>query len=252
MDRNALSYLIKHELMRRKPTRVCRKWILLYAAVIAVGLVIAYVFLHVQIAFKPDALLFVIFVFPYLAFMQAYMMVTKEWKDGTHGWWLTLPYSRSVLLRSKYASAFIRVIQYGLIAFAATWLIAMLVHIIQGNISADTLFQFTMTETKTYLSMLILVPFMIGFGLFGSVLRVTPWKPLMPFVWMIYGLSANSISWVPAVILNNDGNSYFKFMQMPATGNIWLLFIGSLAVSCILGGIFLWAAVKLMNRQLSH
>jgi|GEM_PF-894210 len=250
MDRNAFSYLIKHELKRRRPTRVCRKWVAAYAAIAAVILISAYAFLHVQITFKPEVLLFIIYVFPYFAFMQAYMMVSKEFKEGTHGWWLTLPYSRGVLLRSKYVAALIRIIQYGLLAFAATWVITIFTQIVQGNLSADSLYQFTITESKTYLAMFILVPFMIGFGLFGSILRGTQWRPLLPLVWVTYGLSANAISWIPALVLNDDGNSPIELMQMPVSGTMWLLFIGSLAVSCALGGIFLWAAVKLMNRQL--
>ncbi|MFD0615982.1 ABC transporter permease subunit [Paenibacillus sp. GCM10027629] len=250
MDRNAFSYLIKHELMRRKPTRVCRKWVSIYAAIVSIAIICAYAFLHVQIAFKPEALLFIIYVFPYFAFMQAYMMVSREFKEGTHGWWLTLPYSRGMLLRSKYVAALIRIIQYGLIAFAATWVITILIQMVQGNLSVDSLSQFTTLESKTYLAMFTLVPFMIGFGLFGSILRGTQWRPLLPLVWVIYGLSANAMSWIPAVVLNDDGNSFFTFMQMPITEAEGLLFVAFLALSFLLGGVFLWAAVKLMNRQL--
>ncbi|WP_152395536.1 ABC transporter permease [Paenibacillus guangzhouensis] len=250
MNRNALSYLIKHELMRRRPTRMCRKWISIYAAIVAIILIGAYAFLHVQITFKPEVLLFIIYVFPYFAFMQAYMMVSREFKDGTHGWWLTLPYSRGVLLRSKYVAALIRIVQYGLLAFAATWAISVLSQMVQGNLSADSIFQFTTLEFKAYLAMFTLVPFMIGFGLFGSILRGTQWKPLLPLVWVIYGLSANAMSWIPAVVLNDDGHSFFTFMQMPITQAEGLMFVAFLALSFLAGGVFLWAAVKLMNRQL--
>lgn len=250
MNSNAFTYLIKHEFKIRNRNCRNRKWVGIYGLAIAAIIAIAYGFLHATIIFQPTTLLFFIFIIPYASFMRTLITVSKEWKDGTYGWWLTLPYSRGTLLRAKYFACGLWMVILGLIALAVTVVVGICTLWIQGNLEADEVLKFLQSVGIAYLFIYATVPFMLGFGIFGSIVRHSSWKPAMPLIWVCYGLSGNVLGWVPALMKGEDFN-FTNLYQMTGDGVTWMWFVVTLAGSCILGALMVWIASNIMKKQLT-
>lgn len=73
---------------------------------------IRFIFVLNIIATSPGISILVIFLFP---FNIAQKMLPAEWKNGTVGWWLSLPYSRKFLMAAKSMAGFSRFIKLLLI-----------------------------------------------------------------------------------------------------------------------------------------
>ncbi|OPA76137.1 hypothetical protein BVG16_18145 [Paenibacillus selenitireducens] len=251
MNRNALTYLIKHEFKFRRRNCRNRKWYGIYGLAVAALIAFAYNFLHATIIFQPTTLLFAVFIFPYAGFMRAMMTVSKEWKDGTYGWWLTLPYSRGTLLRAKYIASAMWMVIYGLIALAITAVVGILTMWIQAPLEADAIFEFLKLIGLAYLFMYSIMPFIMGFGIFGSIVRYSKWKPAMPLIWVSYGLSANLLSFVPALMSGEDNFDYTNMYQITGNSMTWLWLAVMLICSLIVGNLMVWIASNIMKKQLT-
>ncbi|MGZ9585539.1 ABC-2 transporter permease [Paenibacillus marinisediminis] len=250
MNSSTLTYLIKHEFKFRKRNCRNRKWIGFYGVAIAALIAIAYGFLHATIVFQPTTLLFFVFVFPYAGFMRAMMTVSKEWKDGTYGWWLTLPYSRGTLLRAKYIASGMWMVILGLSTLAVTVVVGICIMWIQGHLEADALSEFLSSVAIAYLFIYSTLPLMLGFGIFASIVRHSNWKPAMPLIWVCYGFSGNLLSWVPVLIIG-DNFDFTNLHQMIGDSMTWLWLVVMLATSCLIGALMMWIASKLMKKQLT-
>ena len=81
---------------------------------------------------------FTIFYLFYIPFGITLELLTREWKNGTVGWWLSLPYSRKLLLAAKSMAGFFRFIKLLLIFVIATAFLTILtinLHPDVGNIA---------------------------------------------------------------------------------------------------------------------
>ena len=60
-----------------------------------------------------------------IPFGNSIYLLNKEWKEGTTGWWLALPYTRVLLLSAKCVASFWRVLKVYAIFFAATQIMTL-------------------------------------------------------------------------------------------------------------------------------
>ncbi|MCY9515800.1 ABC transporter permease [Paenibacillus apiarius] len=245
MDTNALLYLVKDELKRRKSKKDHAKWRLFYLAAGIVLLLTVTAFFANKV--KPMGFMFITFGLPYMSFMLAYSLVKKEWKNGTLGWWLSLPYSRSTLILSKYAASLCVVF----LIFTAAWLITLFFYVYatiwQGSFEVAGLLSFMSGSSVWYLFVLAVIPFMNAFGLFTSIAGQSRLKPLTPLLWMIYGLSGNAIFWLPQT--TNRGEFWNTHIENGSIPFGPYEFAITVPVSIGLGAILLYCSAIMLKKQ---
>ncbi|MFD1676971.1 ABC transporter permease subunit [Alicyclobacillus fodiniaquatilis] len=184
--------LVKHDLRRRKRRNVARSktWVVLYGTVIAalVVIVATYVSLSGQRVDLTDAWVFT-YVLPFMSFGLTIGLLVHEWKDGTAGWWLSLPMSRLRLVTSKFVAALIRMILLVAAVYCATGLLILYTMVLEGNFNAHTAGQFLLTGLKYDGLFLCVCPFIAAFGVLIGVLTESRAKPIMPLIWLVFGCS---------------------------------------------------------------
>lgn len=245
MNTSTFLFLVKDEFRRRNSAKHSNKWWMFYvAAGILIGLIFAAVFAD---NLDPYGVMFMSFGFPYITFIIAFSIVIREWKNGTAGWWLTLPYPRRSLILSKYAASICTAVIMHVIFWVGAQLFVAYALILQGNFDFHSLAAFMKTSAIWYGVIMMVIPFMTAFGTLTGVVSRSRLKPLTPMLWIIYGLSGNSLFWVlesphlNKLQLTQNPNEIFT-VQSHEFGWIALAII-------LLSGILISAATVLMNKQ---
>lgn len=246
MDFRTFLFLMKDEFRRRGSGKSGNKWWMFYvAAGILIGLIFAAVFAD---NLDPYSIMFMSFGFPYITFVIAYSIVIREWKNGTFGWWLTLPYPRRSLILSKYAASICTAVIMHVIFWVGTQLFVAYALILKGNFDFYSLTAFMKTSAIWYGVIMMVIPFMAAFGTLTGVVSRSRLKPLTPMLWMLYGISGNSMFW----ILESPDLTILRLAR-----NVNEMFtvdsqvFGLIALGIILlSGILISAATVLMNKQL--
>lgn len=70
----------------------------------------------------------------YIPFSFTLEMMPREWKNGTVGWWLTLPYSRKLLIGAKSMAGYFRFIKLLLILFISGEYVTLLLLYLQPEV----------------------------------------------------------------------------------------------------------------------
>ncbi|MCO1602970.1 hypothetical protein [Desulfosporosinus nitroreducens] len=169
----------------------------------------------------------------------AILVVNKEWQEGTTGWWLALPYSRSLLLSAKWVASFWRVLKmYGI--FFATL-------VIMGSIYTSTLPVFfpkiqlldLLQACARDLSWLLIIsPFSITLGALMVILTRSYWIPGSLIIWVMFGLMTNLYA-AKALGLSPQKDSFVShsgqgFCFSINGSDFFTTFLISLAVSSLL------------------
>lgn len=194
METGTLRFLLRQELFwgPRSLKRNGQRWMWFYLGVIVVLLgAVATVFR----GFDPIYLAYSTFGLPYLAAMLMFSQLVREWKRGTIGWWLTLPYRRSRLLGAKYMASLVYLIGIILALYAGILLLAVYVTAIRGTGIAPILHLFRVYGVLTLLLTGVGPLFISLGGLIGAISR-SRLKPLQILMWGVFGIGGNSLGWM--------------------------------------------------------
>lgn len=117
---------------------------------------------------------------------------SKEWQEGTTGWWLTLPYSRTLLLCAKIVASFWRVLKMYAIFFGS----ALVMMIFYNLMLPDFLYHPQLLNLfRGYAIvlawLLVMSPLSILIGSLTLIIAKSYWAPAYYLSWIGLGLLAN-------------------------------------------------------------
>ena len=141
------------------------------------------------LSFVPVFLLFA-------AFILASSQISREWREQTISWWLTVPCSRSELLASKLLGALILLTKIAGISIVATALITLGWILVKPDIwTMPAISTAALMASKLYMLTIIVSPLALALGMFFAVLMRSRFKFLAPliiaFVGAAFGVGAN-------------------------------------------------------------
>lgn len=127
-----------------------------------------------------------------IPFGHSIYLLNKEWQAGTTGWWLTLPYSRSLLLSAKCVASFLHVIKDYAFILAIT-LIMMLVQYstLPNFIPHPQLLDMLQRCAKDLTWLLIISPISILLGTLIVIITRSHWINSSSLSWFWLGLLVN-------------------------------------------------------------
>lgn len=116
-------------------------------------------------------------------------LLNKEWQEGTTGWWLTLPYSRSLLLSAKCVASFLLV----LVIYAFTLAFTILVRFIKNSTQPAFVPDIQLLDTFQHFAkdltwMLMISPFSILLGALMVIIVRSHWVPKFSPFWGWVGI----------------------------------------------------------------
>lgn len=127
-----------------------------------------------------------------IPFANSSYLLNKEWQEGTTGWWLTLPYSRSFLLSAKCVASFLRVLKMYAILFATTQIMTLYNNSTRPNfLPHPQLLDVLQACAKDLTWLLIISPFSILLGALMVIITRSHWVPVSPLFWVSFGLLTN-------------------------------------------------------------
>jgi len=249
MDTRVWLFLTKDELTRKNPFKSTKKWWLVYGFICVLLLIAILTFLNANVNLRPEGFMYATFALPYLSFMMSFILVKREWKNGTIGWWLALPYSRSTLLAAKFTAGIIRTLVVLLIAWTGIQAIYLYTLLFQ-DLTLQDWFQFVQLSAEWFLLLLIYTPFMSAFGVLTAIITFSRLKPVVPLLWVIYGISGNALFFLAQLTSKNDepwGDVIQKFNNSGTNG---IIVAGFAVGSIVLAWILLALSTSVMNRKL--
>jgi ABC-2 type transport system permease protein len=205
-----------------------------------------YAGLTVTSSLDLDFVWFFTFGLPFAAFGNAIAQIVHEWKNGTVGWWLSLPYSRLQLIMAKFVATLIRTIIFFACFYAVISILGVYTIALHGPFSLGIAARFLVSGLKWFGLLLCVCPFAAAFGIFFGVLRESRAKPLLPLFWAAVGL----LWW----LLTVRGSALLKFKLV---NGHWVFFHYSsmmlypFAASLVIAYVLLYFAAYLLNRQLA-
>ncbi|RUS47996.1 ABC transporter permease subunit [Cohnella sp. AR92] len=244
MDIGQFSFLLRHELRLVTRRWTLRSWYWMYLAGLTILALVALTIWGGTDQFKSDYLLFACFAFPFFFCMIAFRALKREWSDGTLGWWLTLPYSRSKLLLAKFAASLAQSLAIAVLFFVALAVFEAYDVLLHG-LSIDLLRRFVTQESEYFLLLLISSPFMLALGLMMAAMGKSKLKMLKPLVWIAFGLLGNLFNWVNGAVGSQTDGSLNLFDGHSAAW-VWL----SLPVAWIFAGLIFAGAVGICKKHL--
>ncbi|HET7658103.1 MAG TPA: ABC transporter permease [Bacillales bacterium] len=183
--------LVKQDLKRRSrgKRRIPRQWWLIYLAVLFLFAVVLATYagmkgnidIHFTWNFMP-AMLFAVFGI-------TIGLTIHEWKNGTVGWWLSLPFSRQTLAFSKFCAGLIRGILVILAVFVIIGLFGLYIMLLKGGFQFSDYFSFLVPGSKWLVFLIGLSPFMASLGLIYSVIKESRIRPILPLFWFCWGIT---------------------------------------------------------------
>jgi hypothetical protein len=133
---------------------------------------------------------FLLWWLPCLIFVPngySFFLIKQEWRAGTASWWLSLPYSRHLLLGAKFTACLIRVVQLFAIGFICIILLGIEAIFLRPDIwRMDILGDLLLKGSSVFLLLIALSPLTIMFGLTLAVLGHSAWKAVSPLFWFLY------------------------------------------------------------------
>lgn len=191
---------------------------------------------------------------PILLLVQLVMgmvIVRREWRSGTAAWWLTLPYSRSLLLISKAIAAFVHFFR----AFIMMWCFALF-FVLEASVLRPDIYKLADLPSFFHLSllgglwMIALSPAIIFIGITLGTLMQSRLKPLLPLVWVCIILVGNLVSLgIAAIGVHYVTNGQFP-IEFFTLGGSSLLGALTLLVSVVTGFIFLKISTYILEYKM--
>lgn len=239
--------LVKHDLKGQKNRKVqlSRQWRLAYAVGIALVIVIATTYAAVQTHINLMDVWLFSFVLAFMTFGVATRMIVNEWKNGTSGWWLTLPVSRAHLVGAKFTASFIRSVGNIAIVYVCVGLLGMYTMLLQGQWSSHVVTAFLVSGLKWDALLVLVIPLVIACGILFGALRESRLKPALPLLWVTYGLFWWMLSSHDGHFLHIGQSTADHALSAPAS--IWI----PVVASWVLAYCLVRFSSYLLDRQLA-
>ncbi|MCL6593217.1 MAG: ABC transporter permease [Alicyclobacillus sp.] len=242
--------LVKHDFKRRKRGRLqaYRGWWWVYALGVCAALLVLSSRLG-QAALDLRFAWFAVFGLLFLSFGLGIGWTANEWRNGTVGWWLTLPVSRRRLMASKYVATLLRTLFVYAVVFLLISVFGVYTLAVAGQLHLHTLASFFGTGMAAYTLLVACSPLPAAMGVLYGVLMQSRLRPAVPLIWMAFGL----LWW----LLSIRGN------HRPAAGsahagmllNVWSLWswqqIWAVLAMWLLAYVLVQAAAVVLDRYLA-
>ena len=221
-----------------------RRKIYLGAALLLI--VFIYTFVILKGDMQPENLLWVI---PWIAFAGFGMTFGVIYRElGKHaGWWLSLPYSRQLLVGAKWAAMFLRFGRIILFAFLATLLLSCEACLVKPNLfHPQSVLDMLRAGSILYAALLFLFPLIIIIAIYMSILQNSRIKALGPLFWVAgYALFSFLIWKYTLYKLFYTGTSISHPLSLLPTSTI-LTFIPGIIV---IAGLFYLASAYIPDHK---
>ncbi|MFC7394949.1 hypothetical protein [Scopulibacillus cellulosilyticus] len=125
---------------------------------------------------------------PWMLFGFGISSIKNEWENSTEGWWLTLPYSRIMLIGAKYIAALFKTLFILIVIYALAIVYAILygacISVWQGGYPLHEVTQFIMSGFWWYLFLIGLMPLMVSIGVLVGVIKYSTAKYISPLIYI--------------------------------------------------------------------
>ncbi|WP_088226360.1 ABC transporter permease subunit [Desulfosporosinus sp. FKB] len=119
-----------------------------------------------------------------IPFVISFSILNKEWHEGTIGWWLALPYSKSLLLSAKFVASFLLVLESYVSILAIVLIQLFLINSTLPPFLPHTqLLDAFQVCAKDLTWLLLISPFSILLGTLIVTFARSHWLPEFPIVW---------------------------------------------------------------------
>ncbi|MCL6597820.1 MAG: ABC transporter permease [Alicyclobacillus macrosporangiidus] len=182
--------LVRHDFKRRRAGRLraYRAWVLAYLAAVCVIFIALATYVGRIGDFDPRPVWYTTFGLPFMCFGLGIGWTVNEWKNGTAGWWLTLPAPRTRLIASKFTAVLLRTLFIYAMVFLGITVFGLYTMAVGGHLTAQAASDFLGVGMRWYSLLLAITPLPCAFGVFHGTLTQTRLKPAIPLVWMAFGL----------------------------------------------------------------
>ncbi|MBB6731644.1 ABC transporter permease [Cohnella zeiphila] len=244
MKSGTFNALYRHEFHMEFRRWLSRKGVWMYVGALVVLALAALTIWGGRGDFKPEYMLYATYAFPYLVFGISYRLVKREWSNGTYGWWLTLPFSRSKLMLAKYAASLAQAGLTLLVYFAAIVLLALYNAALHGT-TAEGVRSFGAVAAQYLLVVAAIAPFMLSLGLLAGVLVRSRLKGISPLVWISFGVLGNALNWLNiARSADSNGDYEMSLFSSHSALAFWISF----PVIWLLAALMLAGSVQICKK----
>lgn len=209
--------LVRHEFFsignRRKSAkrRITGKWWIVYIAALAlIGFVLFTIGSGTK-GFYMENIWYFTMGLPYIIFFMGHGLVKKEWDNETQGWWLTLPYSRNLLLGAKFFGSLFQVWVVLLGVYVVANIYAIYLTLIQSSITAQDFLHFMIVGVNWLFPLACVSPLIVSLGITTAVTPYTAIRPIVPLLWVLFMSMGSSIYWVIGDF-NGDTQTFSQFV----------------------------------------
>jgi len=184
--------LVRHEFKakgssgRRSSLQIGRKWKCIYGAAVLFLVLCAMTYFALDHSLELLNIWFVSIGFPYMLFFRGYGMLKREWENETSGWWLTLPYSRFLLVGAKWAGAWLRAMIYLIALYIFAALFASFIVLFIGSYTLGELGDFLISGLNWFVLIVGFSPFILAIGFLTGAVAQSQWRPITPLLWVIF------------------------------------------------------------------
>lgn len=175
---------------------------------------------------------------PLIAMGVATGHIVNERKNGTVGWWLSLPMPRYLLVLSKWVASILLTAQRSFY-LAGIALLGVYAMMLNGTASPIIVGHFLLNGLTWTLIMYCLVPPLAALGLFMGTLTYSRWKDLIPGVWLVLVATG----WLPVA---HPG--LYLTVNQALTVTIKPAFGLAVFATWLLSGFLFWLATRILTR----
>ncbi len=175
-------------------------------------------------------------------------IVSREWRRDTVGWWLPLPYSRTMLLGAKAAAALIRFIVFALVMLPAILMLFLVAYLIRSELfTAAVIINYFTKVLQLYALLLIVSPLAAASGILIRLVTLSRWRCAAPLFWV--GIPALFSLLITVFVWRYDDLSLMDRISRILTGGFpqFLLFILAEAIFAFVLGL---VSVHILEKQI--
>ncbi|GEO24597.1 hypothetical protein AAC03nite_03820 [Alicyclobacillus acidoterrestris] len=227
--------------------RMSRPWRIAYA--IAITMVIVGLTTYGSLVGHTliSAAWYIVLSLPWIAFGTSIASVKHEWKNGTVGWWLSLPISRLQLLTSKFVAALFRVVLIGCGLYCVIGVLGLYTMALQGPFHTDVAGQFLLTGVQWVMLAMAAAPFASAFGMLFVIARSSKVRPAVPLIWIIFV----AIWWVAFSQISRFIQTGYRRDTHALYLNLSPNLVYLLLASWILAYLLIRVAARVLDRHLT-
>jgi ABC-2 type transport system permease protein len=239
--------LVRHDFKRRRGgfLRTYRAWVLAYLAAVCVIFIVLATYVARIGGFDPRPVWYATFGLPFMCFGLGIGWTVNEWKNGTAGWWLTLPAPRTLLVASKFTAVLLRTLFIYAMVFLGITVFGLYTMAVGGHLTVSSASDFLGMGIQWYSLLLAITPLPCAFGVLYATLAQSRMKPVIPLAWMAFGLLSWLLSARQLVHIHPDDPAW-------ATGVHWTWpMLWPLAGTWILSYVLVRLAAIVLERHLA-